>query len=560
LRSLELTKNLLAEVPLALAGLVNLVNLGLRDNPLIQARAELERASVRDIRTLARNIGGRRAEPLYELKLLFVGEGGVGKSCLLAALQERRPKRNMPTTHGIHLSSITFLHPDDERPVTLRTWDFGGQELYRITHQFFYSEQSICIVVWNPREGKEENAVEFWLERLHLRLRNKSKVFVVATHAGAESARRADIDESGLRAKFPGMIAQDGFFHVDSFTGLGIAPLMKAIQKAAVAEVDFPHMGRPFPTDWRAVSDALSARKEMYISRAEVDRICGDNHLEKNSAEALLRILHIRGRVVCYSDDDTLNKYIVLNPEWLTKAISFVLEDHETAKDGYLEHSRLSAIWSDHQRANEPRYPPELHSFLLRLMETFDVSYRVREEEGKRSLIGQMVPYEPPKLKKMADGRQLRVMYDMRTSPPGLMPWLIVRTHRFAANRLHWRRGTSLLHRERTALLTLDAQDRRLELIVSLGVFTIHLPQLRERGEDRDVPPVCQPAARSGVAAILRSRSLVCVGSRAILMVWVGHEAQDQLEFPAMRYASRARKRHLAATCHFPRVFQGFRG
>ena len=163
-------------------------------------------------------------------------------------------------------------------------------------------------------------------------------------------------------------------------------------------------------------------------------------------------------------------------------------------------------------------------------------------------------------LKKMADGRQLRVMYDMRTSPPGLMPWLIVRTHRFAANRLHWRRGTSLLHRERTALLTLDAQDRRLELIVSLGVFTIHLPQLRERGEDRDVPPVCQPAARSGVAAILRSRSLVCVGSRAILMVWVGHEAQDQLEFPAMRYASRARKRHLAATCHFPRVFQGFRG
>src|SRR5262249_42049340 len=150
-------------------------------------------------------------------------EGGVGKTCLVEALQGKKPTKGSSTTHGIQLGSLTYLHPDDRRTVTLNTWDFGGQEVYRITHQFFYTERSLYLLVWKPREGVEGNAVEFWLERLHIRLKGRARVFVVATHADEEGGRRADIDEPGLRAKFPGMIVEGGFFHVDSLTGKGIA-------------------------------------------------------------------------------------------------------------------------------------------------------------------------------------------------------------------------------------------------------------------------------------------------------------------------------------------------
>ena len=37
--------------------------------------------------------------------------------------------------------------------MTLRTWDFGGQEVYRITHQFFFTKRALYMVVWSAREG-----------------------------------------------------------------------------------------------------------------------------------------------------------------------------------------------------------------------------------------------------------------------------------------------------------------------------------------------------------------------------------------------------------------------
>jgi hypothetical protein len=322
-------------------------------------------------------------------------------------------------------------------------------------------------VVWKPREGAEENAVESWLERLHLRLKGKARVFVVATHADAEGGRRADIDEPGLQAKFPGLIVENGFFHVDSLTGKNVDKLLQAIQAEALSTAHFPHMGQPFPRAWRAAADELAAREEMYLRKADFDAVCHEHGLDAQSSQTLLRILHIRGSLVCYTDEDGLNDYVVLKPEWLTKAISFVLEDEQTAKNqGYLEHRRLTDIWEKHGRKNEPSYGSDLHSFLLRLMEQFDISYRVPEEEGKKSLIGQMVPYERPRLPEFVGPRVTRLSYEMHTAPPGLMPWLIVRTHRFAPDRIHWRRGTRLGLRGQNALLELDARDRRLDLTV----------------------------------------------------------------------------------------------
>ena len=54
--------------------------------------------------------------------------------------------------------------------MTVRAWDFGGQEVYRITHQFFFSQRALYLVVWKPREGQEQNEVEGWLRRIRLRV------------------------------------------------------------------------------------------------------------------------------------------------------------------------------------------------------------------------------------------------------------------------------------------------------------------------------------------------------------------------------------------------------
>jgi internalin A len=88
--------------------------------------------------------------------VLLVGEGNVGKSSLIPALRHEAFVENRPTTHGIEIGQLVLPHLDRaaSRPgLTLNIWDFGGQEVCRIIHQFFFSRRALYLLVWRPREG-----------------------------------------------------------------------------------------------------------------------------------------------------------------------------------------------------------------------------------------------------------------------------------------------------------------------------------------------------------------------------------------------------------------------
>ena len=165
--------------------------------------------------------------------------------------------------------------------------------------------------------------------------------------------------------------------------------------------------------------------------------------------------MHDLGYIVHYSDDENLRDDVVLKPQWLTKAIGFVLEDRATAeREGILPDGHLTQVWRDHAFEGEPRYDPNVYPFFLRLMEKYDVCYRLTD--GKASLVAQHVPQvrpelpwlpeqEPPK-----DQRRIAMVCSMEEDPPGLVPWMIVRTHDYAypvnAHSLHWQKGMFLSH------------------------------------------------------------------------------------------------------------------
>jgi len=171
--------------------------------------------------------------------------------------------------------------------------------------------------------------------------------------------------------------------------------------------------------------------------------------------ETLAHLMHDLGYIVHYSDDEKLRDDIILKPEWLTKAIGFVLEDRATKdSEGILPDNHLFEVWHDHQFKDEPRYPAEIYPFFLRLMEKYDVSYRLTD--GKSSLVAQHVPQVRPELPwlpehKVPDNmRRIAMVCSMEYDPPGLVPWMIVRTHDYATqlnnHRLHWQKGVFLSH------------------------------------------------------------------------------------------------------------------
>ena len=123
------------------------------------------------------------------------------------------------TTHGIEVTGVHMPHPvlPTTTELTLNIWDFGGQEVYRISHQFFFSAQAVYLLVWKAREGQEENALNHWMERIRLRVGARARVVIVATHC---EERRSELDFPSLKLLFGEMLA--GSCEIDSATGHGI--------------------------------------------------------------------------------------------------------------------------------------------------------------------------------------------------------------------------------------------------------------------------------------------------------------------------------------------------
>jgi hypothetical protein len=198
--------------------------------------------------------------------------------------------------------------------------------------------------------------------------------------------------------------------------------------------------------------------------------------------------MHDLGLIIYYAEDEGLRDIVVLNPEWLTKATSDVLEDDATRQaGGMLEHARLKTIWHDLAGGHAARYYP----YFLRLMEKFDISYRLDGDET-RSLVVQLVPYRRPALpwepgSHLPPGiRTLRLVFRLSEPAPGLIPWLTVRHHRHSTG-IYWRDGVFLRHRDKAyaseALLELHGETE-LALHVRAPSPDLYFNFLRESIED----------------------------------------------------------------------------
>lgn len=405
---------------------------------------------------------------INEAKLILIGEGEVGKTCLMDALLDN-PFRNTSTTHGIEIHSLKVVDSDSLKEITLNSWDFGGQKVYRPTHQLFFSAPAIYLVVWKPREGQQAGRVTEWIKLVKLRA-PEAKFLIVATHGGPQQ-HQPDIDRQELWDTFGKETILD-FFTIDSKPGKngvrkGVNKLKQAIAKIAA---NLPEVGRTIPKSFIEVRQTLQDKGVPYLSRNDVIAICRDHNMDDEIAHLFISISNRLGYLTHYENDPTLRDIVILHPDWLASAMSFVLTDEETRKKhGLVDLSRLNYLWNDSARPPENRYPKDLHPIFLRLMERFDLSYRVkdpyaRDESNPISLIGQLVPdLRPPNLAEVwenslqvGDIQQIQIcrIVDAHngrsTNAEGLFYQLIVRLHKYSLGRadykasVHWQRGLVL--------------------------------------------------------------------------------------------------------------------
>jgi hypothetical protein len=173
--------------------------------------------------------------------------------------------------------------------------------------------------------------------------------------------------------------------------------------------------------------------------------------------------------LIHYKHDLDLRDIVVLKPDWLATAISYVLDNKETRDaHGLVTSEELSNLWDTPTRPRELRYSPELHVVFRRLMEKFDIAYQVSytpDHSPGMILVAQLVPdlrpvpiegwdaYEPTgSLQQVQICRIVDDETGESASAEGIFYQLIVRLHRYSLGRddyrssVHWQRGIVLDH------------------------------------------------------------------------------------------------------------------
>ena len=304
-------------------------------------------------------------------------------------------------------------------------------------------------MVWNARAGQDKDDVAGWVRRIFQRARDTARVMVIATHSDEAAP---DLDYATLQRKYPDMMA--GQYAVDNKSGRGIAELGAALTREAAAQRAARARHLPVRAQsWLDARDQVLARAEAepYISFGEFAAACAQHGMTEDDAAELAELLNDRGLITYLGDDGVLAELVVLNPEWLSKAIGHVMEDEDGAirvARGVLDHQRLGQIWRD--RPGEPAYSRRLYPYFLRVMEKFEASFRL--EDGAHSLIAQLVPGGRPDGLPWRRDTPLRpglhrlvLLCTLSGAMPGFMSRLTVRLG-YADTGLRWRGGVFLRH------------------------------------------------------------------------------------------------------------------
>jgi len=465
LQELYLNNNQLRELPPDLGLLTNLQMLRLENNPdLLTPPPEIVEQGTQATLTFLRELNRDTVHRRYEAKVVLVGEAGTGKSSLLRAIQQKPFDPLLETTHGIEIETLMLPHPSlPSMPLVLNAWDFGGQDIYHATHQFFLTRRSLYLVAWNARIGVAQSKLDYWLNTISI-LAPDSPVILVATHI---DERAPDLNVPQYRADYPQIV---DVLSVSSKTGADIDELKRIIAKQAAL---LPLMGQPWPISWVEVERELVVSSEHHINAHAYMDLCVAKGVHVRLAQGTLRsYLHDLGKILCFHDDPILKDIVILKPNWVTKAISMVLEDEATKSNGILVHAELARIWAHDERGW--RYDPALYPIFLRLMERFDLCYQIDPllswEHTARSLIPQLLPYQPPSSlpawapeQKKAGQVHVEMTYHLDFVPAGIMSRFIVRTHLYTCN-LHWREGVVLSYQGHFARVELLLRYNQLHI------------------------------------------------------------------------------------------------
>jgi len=447
LKYLNLEDNNLRQLPEQVANMSALDDLLISGNPFDILPPEIAARGLGAIRNFFIEL--KESDFLYEVKLLIVGEGRVGKTCLSKALiNDEYDLEDEVSTEGININSwiipkeeIKRFNPKIERDFQINIWDFGGQEIYHSTHQFFLTKRSLYLLVTESRKEDSHDDFYYWLNIVKI-LGDNSPVVMVLNKCDQPTK---DIPIKEYQSTFNNIIAFDKISLKNEKLDIFKSFKEKLIEHASKLD----HIGNPLPKVWIDIRKELEEFKlqgKNHIKLEEYLDICKKHYRDEESAMFLAEYFHDLGVIMHFNDDMTLANTIILNHEWITRGVYKVLDDPIVIeKKGRFNVQDINRIWSD----NEFKFKtPELISLMKNTK--FDLCFELK---GGEFLVPRLLPVDEVEHKWDSFLTQMKFVFKYKFMPKGILARLIVKMNKDILGDNYWRYGVILSYENTTALI-----------------------------------------------------------------------------------------------------------
>jgi internalin A len=367
--------------------------------------------------------------PLYEAKLLVVGEPTAGKTSLSKKLLDSNyiiQDGALHETIGVNIMEGFKVpyHKNPNQLIDVHIWDFGGQDKQYPLHQYFLKGKSAYVLLSLDRE--DNRYLDRWFSIIRLLAGNDNIINLVLNQK-----KRVSKSSNFDKVKY----LRQGFNFQEHILDLSEDQQRFNILKDTIAKSisTLSHVGSGYPAYCIDITKAIDIKrfelKKDYLTYEEYEILCLDaGYNDTEVPKKALEYLDIIGKVVYYEDDSNLNNIIIINPHWIIDAIYAVITHKEL--DESHNKGRFTLQWLEgflkKPTQNRPRGYKESeskHILNLMLKNHFDICYSF---DNKNYLIPLCMP------KNIADYQfnytdALTLIFKYEVMPSGMVARVLVR-------------------------------------------------------------------------------------------------------------------------------------
>jgi Ras-related protein Rab-11A len=139
----------------------------------------------------------------YKLKIVVIGDSGVGKTNLIRRFILNTFSENTKATVGVEFISKSYKINNHIFKIEL--WDTAGQERYKSITAVYYKGAKGALLVYDTTSKDSFNSIDKWMEEIRDKTANDIKLMIIGNKIDLKNYREVTNEEAIEKAKTLGV-------------------------------------------------------------------------------------------------------------------------------------------------------------------------------------------------------------------------------------------------------------------------------------------------------------------------------------------------------------------